>query len=493
MPRAAKTTTTVLPNALKRLAESLSGGALWIKAPDRILFWNDSMARLTGLALDLDKATAGEVFGALVPDEAQRREFLETIQKQLNGGRETRCQEVSLQTRTGAVRRVAFEIVALDGEDGGGALVLAHDETRRANAQNDLEILLRNSSDGIFVIDRNGQITLFNDALERITGYKREEVLYQSGACRKIFQCQRGTPTDVFPVLCPGRTVFVEHRTVPPTEQVICGKDGLPIWVECSYSPINDPNGEPLYFIGVVRDISARKQLEAQLRLSQKLATLGELVSGLAHEIRNPLGIIRSAADIVSNEERPAPQRREAAEFIKDEADRLNRTMKALLNFARPVRNPDGEPVDINHLLQRIVDFYAPQREGFEIVTRFSSDLPKVCACRDALQSVFLNLMLNADQALTGGGTLWIETEAVNGAARIIFRDNGPGIPAEILDKIFQPFITSKKSGTGLGLSLAAHVVEAHKGRIVAENQPATAGGGARFTIEIAGCSTQDE
>jgi len=240
----------------------------------------------------------------------------------------------------------------------------------------------------------------------------------------------------------------------------------------------------------VVRDISARKQLEEQLILSQKLATLGELVSGLAHEIRNPLGIIRSAADIVSNEERPAPQRREAADFIKDEADRLNRTMKALLNFARPARSASGEPVDINGLLQRIVDFYAPQREGFSIETRFSSNLPPVCASRDALQSVFLNLMLNADQALIEGGTLWIETEAIDGSARVVFRDDGPGIPAEILDRIFQPFITSKKSGTGLGLSLAAHIIEAHNGRISAENQP---DGGARFTIEISGCPAEIE
>jgi len=244
MPQSANTGKPVLPESLRRLAESLSGGVLWIQPPGRILFWNDSMARLTGLTLDLEEATIGEVFGALVPDETQREELLLAIQEQTDdeGARKRQCREVSLQSQTGAARRVKFEIVPLDPDDGGGVLVVAHDETRRANAQNDLEILLRNSSDGIFVINANGQITLFNDALERITGYKREEVLYQTGACRRIFQCQRGSPTDIFPILCPGRTVFVERKTVPPTEQVICGKAGRPIWVECSYSPINDPN-----------------------------------------------------------------------------------------------------------------------------------------------------------------------------------------------------------------------------------------------------------
>jgi len=149
-----------------------------------------------------------------------------------------------------------------------------------------------------------------------------------------------------------------------------------------------------------------------------------------------------------------------------------------------------AEPVDLNAVLRKTADFCASQHEGFRIQTRYGRDLPKVQGSGDALHSVFLNLILNAEEAMPQGGTLHISTDRVDGGARIVFRDEGPGIDPDVLDRIFLPFVTTKKSGTGLGLSLAAHLIEAHGGQISAENLP---DGGACFAIVLPGLSQEEE
>lgn len=486
----------IKPDAMLRLVDQLQSGAFWIDSSDRILHWSLAMASLCGMTLDLDRATLEEVFQSVIPSAEERGPVLHAIRRRLNNEEEEsiRLEPVSIIGMSGAARWVEFEIVIVPSTEGGGALVLAHNVTQRVNARKDLQVLLRNSSDGIFVINNSGQITLFNDACERITGYKREEILYQSFACRKIFQCENdevgGAPTDGTPFdVCPGHEVFQGKSVIPAREMKIQTPSGQYRWVDCSYSPIPGPDGKPQYFIGVLRDIGERKRLEEQLRLSQSLATLGELVGGLAHEIRNPLSIIRSSADIVSNPERPAEQRREAAEFIKEEAARLDRTVKALLNLARPSHGANA-PQEINAIVERVVSFYAPQRDGFEIDTQYGKNLPQVCACREALETAFLNIILNADQAMDGKGRLTISTDRVGDNARIRFCDTGPGIELETVGKVFQPFYTTKKKGTGLGLSLTLHVIESHKGSIRVENADH---GGACFIVELPPCCSEEE
>jgi len=482
-----------LSPSLARLAAGMDDGVFWIDPTERIRFWNDSMARISALALDLEKATLVELLQTLMPDPLEQRLMLESIRQLLSPGEhlKLRLDEMPVQTMTGATKRLEFELVPLAPKDGHGVLAIVHDETRRIKAQRDLETLLRFSSDGILVFAQDGQITLFNDALERMTGYKREEVLYQSGACRKIFECTaEGEEAGQEPgSICLGRIAFSgAGQTIEPCEQLIKTRDGRRRWVEISYSPINDPSGKPAYVICIIRDVHEKKRVVAQMQLHHKLATLGELVGGLAHEIRNPLGIIRSAADVVANEERPMAQRREAALFLQEEAQTLGRIMDALLNLAAPAKVEDA-PVDVNVVLQRMVSFYAPDREDLTIETDLAPNLPRVYASRDALQTVFLNLMMNADQAMSSGGMLRVTTERVEDKARIRFIDNGPGILPEAMDQIFQPFFTTKKDGTGMGLPLVAHVINAHGGSIHAENH---SGGGAVFTIDLPGTDREE-
>lgn len=467
------------------LVESMDDGVFWVDPQERVRLWNQSMTRITALALDLERATLTDLLQTIMPDPLEQRVMLDTIRQLLSPGEhlKARLDEMPIETTNGATKRLEFEIIPLCAE-GKGVLVIAHDETRRIKAQRDLETLLRYSSDGILILGHDGQITLFNDALEKMTGFKREEILYQSGACHKLFECpSAGEHNSADDEICVGQVAFGTGQQIEPSEQLMKTKDGPKRWVEISFSPINDSTGRPSYIICIIRDGHEKKRLIAQMQLHHKLATLGELISGLAHEIRNPLGIIRAAADVVANEERPLAQRREASRFIQEEAETLGRKMDALLNMASPSRVDDA-PVDLNFVLKWLVDFYGPQRENLDVSMDLAPDLPAVYASRDALQTVFLNLIMNADQAMPDGGRLSVRTERLNGNARVVFSDSGPGIPPDILDKIFVPFYTTKGDGTGLGLALAAHVVNAHGGSIRVENGLQ---GGAIFTIDLPG------
>lgn len=472
-------------HAAARLIDAMATPALWIDPQLRTRSWNAAMGRLAGAAEPQD-APLDAVLHRLLSNSVDCDLVLDAAGRLAagNGAKSARLPAMAVSAADGAALHMEFELSAVAIEEGGGALALLHDATALVNARRDMDLLLRNTSDGIFVIAKNGQITVFNDACERITGYKREEVLYQAGVCRKVFPCRRNSDSNLSPMICPGYDLFVEHKEILPREQRIRTRDGRMRWVECSYSPIYSPDGAPLYFIGILRDIAERKRMEERERLMERLSTLSELVGGLAHEIRNPLGIIRSAVDIVANEERPSAQRQEAALFIRDEAERLNRTVQALLNFVRP-KQGSGDPIDIGRLIERVVSYYAPERREFRIMTRIEPDLPAVRCCSDAFQSVVLNLILNADQAMDQGGTLTIEARRLGGGLQLVFRDDGPGIDPEKLETIFEPFVTTKKQGTGLGLSIVAHIVKAHQGTIRAENNPE---GGARFIVELPDC-----
>ncbi len=470
--------------ALLALADVMDDGVFWVDRLEIIRYWNAAMSQIANLTPETGTAKLAHIISELTKEPLEQGLLLEMIRSLLTAGshKKTRLDDFPIELGNGRSRQVELELIAM--EEMGGVVVIAHDVTRRVKAQSELEALLRYCSEGIVVIGQDGQITLFNDAMEKLTGYRREEVLYQEGIWQRIFQCsEQCQPFNEMQHFFPGRVVVSEQSEGASIEQLIVGRDGKKRWVQVSSSPIYDFNGKTSSIICVVRDIHDKKRAEAQMQVHHKLATLGELISGLAHEIRNPLGIIRSASDVVANEERPMPQRREAAVFIRHEVKRLGKIMDALLNMAAPAR-VDSEPFNLNDLLQRILNFYAPQREDLHIITSLDPALPRVFGCRDAIQTIFLNLILNADQAMQDGGTLTIRSEAHGTNTRIIFSDTGPGIPPGIMENIFNPFFTTKKDGTGMGLPLVAHVVKAHGGSVLVENGPE---GGAVFTLEIPG------
>jgi len=222
----------------------------------------------------------------------------------------------------------------------------------------------------------------------------------------------------------------------------------------------------------------------ARLLQSEKLAVLGQLAAQVAHEVRNPLGVIRSAAQglgetVAAGDE----QALRSCSFITAEIDRLNSVITSLLAFARPLQ-VDARPVAVSEIFERALLLARDELEAKKIrVARVAaSDVPAVQADSDLMSQVVLDLLNNAAEALPPAGEVRLEARAENGSVRIDVADSGPGVPADLRARIFEPFFTTRQRGTGLGLAIARQIVQAHGGQIqVGERQ----GGGACFSISL--------
>jgi signal transduction histidine kinase len=243
---------------------------------------------------------------------------------------------------------------------------------------------------------------------------------------------------------------------------------------------------------------AARAEIELyhrdRLARAERLATLGEIAASLAHEIKNPLAGIAGAVQVMADELAGADPRKEIMQEILTQVHRLDRTVQDLLAFARPGK-PDVEPCDIHQVLDRVLILLAenPEAKQMHVVRAYHPALPLVQADGKQLRQVFLNLILNAVQAMPAGGQVTLQTALCNGGSgagveatmhtpmvEVAVTDTGPGIPAKVLADIFTPFVTTKRRGTGLGLSVSRRIVEDHGGWITAESP---AGQGATFRV----------
>lgn len=222
----------------------------------------------------------------------------------------------------------------------------------------------------------------------------------------------------------------------------------------------------------------------AKLVESEKLAALGQLAAAIAHEVRNPLAVIRSAAQEVT-EAIPASdaEGRRACSFIGAEIDRLNGVISSLLAFARPLRLAP-RPTPVSELFDGVVRLarLEPDGGGVRVQQRIAPGLPEVRADAALIRQVLLGLVSNAVESMDGRGEVSLEAEARNGTIELAVADSGPGVPVELRGRIFEPFFTTRERGTGLGLAVARQIVEAHGGTIGVAERP---GGGARFAIEL--------
>jgi signal transduction histidine kinase len=241
--------------------------------------------------------------------------------------------------------------------------------------------------------------------------------------------------------------------------------------------------GTVLGAVVTLEDVSDIKALTDQLIRADRLAAMGELTAGVAHEVRNPLGVIRASVQLLEDAKGDPSRTHEAAEVIKQEIDRLDRVIKALLDFGRPSK-PTLVHTDLNEVLQDIVLFtnrFAKQ-SNVHIVEKLDSDLPAVHGDPDQLKQVFLNLVTNAVQAMDKtGGTITIETRGAGEYVEVSVSDNGPGIAVGDLPKVFDPFFTKRAEGTGLGLTIVHRIIDEHEGHIEVESGP----GGTVFNVTL--------
>ncbi len=229
------------------------------------------------------------------------------------------------------------------------------------------------------------------------------------------------------------------------------------------------------------------EQAQADARRSERLAALGQLSAGLAHEIRNPLGVIKGSAEMLTQKLQASDElARELAGYISTEVNRLSALVTEFLDFARPL-HAQPQPADLTALLDRVIDIVAARWKGkpVQVERQYASGLPLVPLDESLCEQAFLNLVQNAYEAMEeNGGTLRVEvhpaTKEGHDGVELRLADTGPGVPEKLREEIFNPFVTTKKTGVGLGLSIVSKIIDGHHGSIRVENAP---GGGAIFTL----------
>jgi two-component system sensor histidine kinase HydH len=324
---------------------------------------------------------------------------------------------------------------------------------------------------GVIATDRKGRISLLNPAAERLAGVRAGQLVGRAPdeALAGAWPALRCALDEAGPAERATECAFPGGRRVP---------------VGVSATRIVNEDGGHVGNAFILRDLAEVRRLEEEVRRGQKLAALGSLAAGVAHEIRNPLSSIKGFAKYFEGHCAEGSEGRELAAIMTREVDRLNRVVTELLDFARPT-DLKSRPTDVSGLIEhslRLIRQDAAAR-GVEVEFRAEPSLPRVDVDPDRFAQALLNLYLNGIQAMDGGGRLAVRAMAGGGnSVRIEVEDTGRGIPAGDLKDIFNPYFTTKPSGTGLGLANVHKVVEAHRGEIKVGSVP---GKGTTFTILV--------
>ncbi len=321
-------------------------------------------------------------------------------------------------------------------------------------------------SDAVILVDSQKHVLSWNSAAEKIFGYSSEEI-----AGRKItmlYSASEGGSIDNGGDLLDGEGRFVK-------------KNGQSFSGVAKSKPL--PMGADMGEVIVISDITERKEmekLEKQLIQADKLATIGQLAAGVAHEINNPLANISLYTQMLLKKKDTAMG--EKLKVINEEADRAASIAKGLLEFARQ-SEPKLSPIDVNMEIERVLTILRPELGGIRVVTNLEP-LPKILADSDQIRQVLINMLTNSIQAIVEQGELTVKTSAKNDFIEISISDNGCGIPPENLNKIFDPFFTTKATGegTGLGLSICYGFIKRHNGSIDVESK---VGVGTTFTVKL--------
>jgi two-component system cell cycle sensor histidine kinase/response regulator CckA len=355
-------------------------------------------------------------------------------------------------------------------------------EVRLRESERWLATTLKSIGDAVIAADERGRVRLINPAAEQLTGWPQGEALGRD--LEEVFQLAdeaTGLRVEAGARACEARQ----------SDVVLLSRDGRSTPVECNASVINDEKGGLRGSVLIFKDISERRRLATQLLRSEKLAAVGQLAAGMAHELNNPLTpALLHTRRLLKHGGLDAEARANLLVVVR-EVERAQNTIKDLLAFARRYQASWTE-ADINELLRRALGRAETESPSPKVSSRFEPGRGvRILADEYRLTQVFLNIIRNARQAIEEGGRAGVVTirseRVTEGGAervRVTVSDDGPGIARDDLPKIFDPFFTTRQvgAGAGLGLSLSNGIVEEHGGTISVESEP---GAGATFTIEL--------
>jgi hypothetical protein len=471
---------------LGAIVQSSDDAIIGLDLERRIVTWNSGAERLYGHRGDEVRDRTVELL--FPPDEQPR------LLASLERARQDRAIErLEAEHVTKGGRRLAVSLTISPIRDHHARLIGVSMMSRDLSAQRAAEgslrrsettsrALLESASEGIVVADAAGRIVLVNARTEAMFGYERSELI--------------GQPIEALVPLSL-RERHVAHRvtfmTEPRSRSMGRGldltglrKDGTEFPIEVSLSFAQTDEG--VRVIAFVTDISERVAFQRAARQADKLAALGTLSAGIAHEINNPIGIITSRVEVMlleaDEDGLPAEMRRDL-DVILRHARRVAAITQGLLSFARQSAGSRG-PVNLNQVAEEIVQLARKDMSRAQVEVRLTLDptVPAIVADANAIGQVLLNLLTNARRAMPDGGEITIETSHLSTAraVRLAVRDTGSGIPPEVLPKIFDPFFTTKPDGTGLGLSISHGIVQDHHGTLEVRSE---VGKGSTFTLTL--------
>jgi len=445
-----------------------------------ISYANKETLRVTGYSLD---EWDGKSFAPIVhPDDLPI-----AVQKfeEARSGSKRADYKVRIRDAGGDIKVLRINSTSII-EDGGfaGAMVIARDITENERLQEQLAMdkkfidqLIENANAMIGVVNEEGKFIVFNKRFEEVTGFTKNEAIGEK-------------PFELY-VPEESRQIVIkklrEVESVHDIEIPIVSKDGRPLVATWSGAKVKLPSGKDGIVV-VGQDVTEQKRMREELAQSKKLASVGKLVSGVAHELNNPLTVVMGYSQIMSTEQELGAKHREMAQKVFDAAARSKRIVENLLAFARKKKLEKHE-ININELIEGMLSLreHNLNINNISIVRDYNESLPTTHGDGHQLQQVFLNLINNAYDAMhvaSGGGTLEVKTYKSNGNAILEFVDDGPGVPESLQEKIFDPFFTTKEvgKGTGLGMSVSYGIMKEHGGRIYLDKAYRN---GAKFVIEL--------
>ncbi len=334
------------------------------------------------------------------------------------------------------------------------------------------ENLLTSMNSGVVVINFECFVITFNKAAEQIMGIPKNEVRQTSIFDHPEFS---GLYELLIDTLKTERS-YIRH------EIWVRSRDSRDVPLGVSTSILRDRNDESTGIIAIFRDLTEIKELESKVERAKRLASLGEMAAGVAHEIRNPLNPIRGFAQMISEDLDTEDPKRKFTQIIIEQVDHLSKIVNDLLDFAKYVEL-EIKQCDIWEVITKTIDFLSnggELSENIEVTMKGERQPPLLPADPERLRQVFLNLFRNAADAMADGGKLDVYVSLKSETLVITIEDTGTGIAEDDLSKLFNPFFTKKSKGTGLGLSITYGIIERHGGAITVANRPE---GGAVFTI----------
>ena len=466
------------------LFESLQEG-IYITTPDgAILDVNPALVRMLGYDSkeDVLKRQVPEIF----VDRAERKIVKEQVERQpMIQGREITlirkdgtsivCLNTAAAVRDNSGRVVRYQGALMD-------ITERREMERRLHQQQEFaRRLVDNFPDLILVLDAASHYTFVSPRCKEVLGYDVEDT-------QQMEFGGRTHPEDLPAVLSLYKDIIAGKQIFASMEIRVRHKQGEWRRIRFNFSPLSDEKGNIEGVVLSGRDVTDLKRLEEQLIQAEKLAAMGQMLAGVAHELNNPLTAILGVTELLRERPGADESTRRQLELTHRQARRAARIVQNLLEFSRPA-SPQKKPLDLNNILERTLQLHehSLRRNNIEVDFRLPAELPGVVGDANQLIQIFLNLITNAEQAIRevrDSGRIQIRAGRIGNQLTITVQDDGVGIRPEALQRIFDPFYTTKRpgGGTGLGLSICMSIIREHGGNIEAETLPA---GGSAFTIYL--------